>query len=377
MVSTSSLKVASLASILFCTSALTQRLDKPTLWGAGMSPLIDQGLWKYLVPTPSTVTQWAAGSIPQRCADVANTEGPKLNPADFEVFNVRYSDCLNPWGPWSFCRHKNAPISQASMIDLFGRIPVHERQWIQHVVAVPGANSAYMGSAIVVFRGTVSVPSVFQHEIGHAVDFYKNGFQTSARSEWLNAIAQDTCVPDSYSNSNAIEDFAQIGVVSLFSVVNPGGLDPAFAHTWHCFLQQFNTYNSFQSDAMTPGGVCTRRWADSPIISTKAAKTVSGAPLQKPGNVLGMPGVFAIPFESRADTVFDKLITNDTEAEAEAAVARQDVWAEEANAARKAKRAQRSEKIRFPLEEQSITGHSFMLSTIALFISQSVSLGAY
>jgi len=75
---------------------------------------------------------------------------------------------------------------------------------------------------------------------------------------------------------NAVEDFAQIGVVSLFANVNPGGLDPAFGWTWHCLLNQFTIYNAFQSDSMTPGGVCTRRWADSATISTRAAKTAPG-----------------------------------------------------------------------------------------------------
>lgn len=140
---------------------------------------------------------------------------------------------------------------------------------------------------------------------------------------------------------DAVEDFAQIGVVSLFANVNPGGLDPAFRWTWHCLLNQFTIYNAFQSDSMTPGGVCTRRWADSATISTRAAKTAPGEEvLPKPGNVLGMPGVFAIPFEVRTDdTVFGTLVINQTESEA--AAVRQDAWAEETNAVRRAKRAQR------------------------------------
>ena len=140
---------------------------------------------------------------------------------------------------------------------------------------------------------------------------------------------------------DAVEDFAQIGVVSLFANVNPGGLDPAFGWTWHCLLNQFTIYNAFQSDSMTPGGVCTRRWADSATISTRAAKTAPGEEvLPKPGNVLGMPGVFAIPFEVRTDdTVFGTLVINQTEIEA--AAVRQDAWAEETNAVRRAKRAQR------------------------------------
>jgi len=53
-----------------------------------------------------------------------------------------------------------------------------------------------------------------------------------------------------------------------------------------------------------------------------------------------MPGVFAIPFEVRTDdTVFGTLVINQTEIEA--AAVRQDAWAEETNAVRRAKRAQR------------------------------------
>lgn len=46
------------------------------------------------------------------------------------------------------------------MIDLFGRLPVHERQYIQHVVAVPGGGSAYMASAVAVYQGPVKVQAV-------------------------------------------------------------------------------------------------------------------------------------------------------------------------------------------------------------------------
>lgn len=88
------------------------------------------------------------------------------------------------------------------MIDLFGRIPVHERQWIQHVIAVPGGGSAYEWNACVVFQGPVAHITVFQHEIGHALDFYKNGYQSSAQTDFLRAINHDDCVPDNYANTS-------------------------------------------------------------------------------------------------------------------------------------------------------------------------------
>jgi hypothetical protein len=90
------------------------------------------------------------------------------------------------------------------MIDLFGRLPIHERQYITNVIAVPGGGSAYETSAIVVFQGPVGTPSVFQHEVGHAVDAYHNSVGSSETSLFKDAINADSCVPDDYSNSSMI-----------------------------------------------------------------------------------------------------------------------------------------------------------------------------
>jgi hypothetical protein len=69
-------------------------------------------------------------------------------------------------------------------------------------MAVPGGGSAYETGGMVVFQGTSSI-SVFQHEVGHAVDAYSNtDGQSSNTQEFLDAIDNDTCVPDSYANSS-------------------------------------------------------------------------------------------------------------------------------------------------------------------------------
>jgi hypothetical protein len=91
------------------------------------------------------------------------------------------------------------------MIDLFGRLPVHERQYIRHVVAVPGDASAYESGGNVLFRGPVGHPSHFQHEVGHAVDAFRHENFTSSETDiFINAIFKDTCVPDPYSNSGTL-----------------------------------------------------------------------------------------------------------------------------------------------------------------------------
>ncbi|KAH7106114.1 hypothetical protein BKA62DRAFT_688889 [Auriculariales sp. MPI-PUGE-AT-0066] len=279
-------------------------LGKPVLFTDGLSPHVDWSFWANLNPTQSTWDQWSWGWIPQSCAD--NAHSNNVQPFDMEVFNVHYTDCSTAW---VFCRHHNASLSQIDMIDLFGRLPVHERQWIRHVIAVPGGGSAYMSTADVVFQGPVGTPSVFQHEVGHAVDFYKNSVRSSGTSTYLNAISQDSCVPDDYSNTNEIEDYTQVGVLALFEIVTPGGLDVATGGPgWRCLVNQKNALDSFQRSDMNPGGTCARRWADSTIIQMTARhKKALDGPIPQPE---GLP----IPAEYKThEHEFKNLVFNATE----------------------------------------------------------------
>jgi len=71
-------------------------------------------------------------------------------------------------------------------------------------MAVPETSGswAYIRSAVLVFVGNVGVPSVFQHEVGHAMDAYNNAVGSSPTSTWDTAIRNDSCVPDDYSNTS-------------------------------------------------------------------------------------------------------------------------------------------------------------------------------
>lgn len=229
---------------------------------------------------------------------------------------------------WTFCRHHNASLSQIDMIDLFGRLPVHERQWVRHVIAVPGGGSAYMSSADVVFQGPVGTPSVFQHEVGHAVDFYKNSVRSSGTSTFLNAINADTCVPDAYSNSNEIEDYTQVGVLAMYEIVNPGGLDPIGAN-WRCLLNQKIALDGFQRSDMIPGGTCARRWANDVVV--KMGPAVPGRKRDAP--VSSTDGLdLPVPHKAESPvTVFRNLRFNETERAK--AKARQEAWQKAAEAA--------------------------------------------
>lgn len=56
---------------------------------------------------------WAPGSIPKYCYNEAKTY--KLNPADFEVRNVLYTDCS---ASWAICRYKGASKDWNTVIDV-------------------------------------------------------------------------------------------------------------------------------------------------------------------------------------------------------------------------------------------------------------------
>jgi len=65
---------------------------------------------------------------------------------------------------------------------------------------------------------------------------------------WLPAIQADTCVPDTYSQTNAIEDFAQIGVLKIYALTHNGTLPAGFDAT--CMQNQLAFVDSLpQFDA--------------------------------------------------------------------------------------------------------------------------------
>jgi len=56
------------------------------------------------------------------------------------------------------------------MIDVFGRLPVRVRGFVRHMVAVPGADSAYNDADNILIQGNGAHPTLFAHEAGHSVD---------------------------------------------------------------------------------------------------------------------------------------------------------------------------------------------------------------
>lgn len=61
-------------------------------------------------------------------------------------------------------------ISQIDMIDLWGRLPVRMRDYVRHLIALPGTRSAGSNGDNIVFYGPANVISIFVHEVAHSLD---------------------------------------------------------------------------------------------------------------------------------------------------------------------------------------------------------------
>ena len=114
-------------AIIGASLALAASPSKPEISPAIPRGTMETDLRNNLHPTQSTWDYWGSGWIPQGCKDLANQY--KLNPSDFTIFNVHYTDCGEAW---VMCRHKNAGASEIDMIDIFGRLPVHMRSYIRY-----------------------------------------------------------------------------------------------------------------------------------------------------------------------------------------------------------------------------------------------------
>ena len=102
------------------------------------------------------------------------------------------------------------------------------------------AAHAYTSDSHITFFAPVSF-DVLVHESSHAQD---QGF--SGSSTYLNAIGSDTCVPDSYAQTNNVECYARDMVVFLYKLWRP--YDPP-ANT-NCMSGQLNTLQNSQASGL-------------------------------------------------------------------------------------------------------------------------------
>jgi hypothetical protein len=256
--------VVSLAS-----AALDKPVINPPFPGGGLDSL-GQGLLENLKPTYSTNDDWGAGYIPKDCKTIADGNG--FSPFDITPFNIHYEDCGDVW---IFCRHKDSPLSKIDMIDIFGRLPVHMRQFIRHIIALPGTKSAGSSGDNIQMNGDIGI-TVYVHEIGHSLDSHafdpSYGAPFSNSKVWIDNYNKDSAVTDSYAQVSQQENFAQETVVSLYDKVVPGGIG-TIQPNWQAIFHQYATLQGYIGDVIIPGGRCTHRLANSePVLKGNSAK---------------------------------------------------------------------------------------------------------
>ncbi|KAF7563681.1 hypothetical protein G7046_g467 [Stylonectria norvegica] len=277
------------ASLAFAASP-----DKPEVSPSIPRDKMETDLRNNLHPTQSTWDYWGAGWIPQGCKDIANQHGLSLN--DFTTFNVHYTDCSEPW---IMCRHKNAGASELDMIDIFGRLPVHMRSYIRHLIATPGLNDGAAawtwsnGDCVVESAPSVSV---LLHEVSHSLDWhalpqYQQPFSSS--SIWQDNYAQDSATPTSYGRSNWMEDFAENGMVGVYDKVVPGGIGKIESN-WNAIFHQYATYQGYLGDRILPGGTCSNRFSNTAPVSTSSSAKLRVSAKSKPDTSIDFSNITQI-----------------------------------------------------------------------------------
>ncbi|KAH8892979.1 hypothetical protein GQ53DRAFT_610605, partial [Thozetella sp. PMI_491] len=223
----------------------------------------DPDLNKELAQKTFTSAAWGEGWIPQYCYSEANTYG--LNPADFEVRNVKFSDCS---GSWAVCRHKNSPETWTTIQTQLGKLPVGGRQYIRNIVVMPnGVQTGVCGwviawSQCITFNPGCLTPGVMFHELNHILDaaalpdVTPSGMFYSDTSHWQGAYAKDPSIPTDYARNSWHENFAEAARWTLSNIIHPGGL-AAYNSEWSKIANVVGNYASRMEDILFPAsGKC-------------------------------------------------------------------------------------------------------------------------
>ncbi|KAL8730865.1 MAG: hypothetical protein Q9166_003792 [cf. Caloplaca sp. 2 TL-2023] len=256
---------------LLATLSYAGELNKPPL--RDNLDYLQPALMDNFPSVHSTWDEWGDGWIPKYCLDEISNADNGYNLDDITTYNIHYEDCGTGW---VVCVHKDSPMPIDVLADLFGRVPVHARQWIKHVVSLPDdGGSAYMSdNSIVMQQINEHGFEVFLHETGHSLDAsaYNEG-KLSSSDHYHNEYNQDPNIPDPYSGATFAENVAQATVIAAYNAVVPGGygtIEPRWGDVHH----QYATVQTWQRESgnlLVPGGTCTERLPNSETV-----------PLEKP-----------------------------------------------------------------------------------------------
>ncbi|KAL4791404.1 hypothetical protein BDV19DRAFT_370550 [Aspergillus venezuelensis] len=291
------------AALLSASLALTtaQELEKPALT-SNLDYLLD-GNANSLPAVTHQASLWPSGSIPQDCKDLGEGEGHSAS--DFEVYDVTFDDCADPW---LFCRHKEVEVDIDTAAETFSKIPVAMRDWVRQVLLLPGGNSAFAINGNVAFIGTTGENvDVMLHETGHGIDgFAAFGENLSTGDGFLAAYDADTHVPDDYARSSQAENVAQNIVVAVYDSNVPGGF-PGIQDQYTAIQNQYSYIKDLGGDALVPGGTCNRHLENSETVTIGSTTNTTSAKRSRVfrGRSTGFKGDYDhivrdfVPFEHR------------------------------------------------------------------------------
>ncbi|ATY62579.1 catalytic domain [Cordyceps militaris] len=282
---------AAAALLSVASATLDKPVIKPPFPNGGLGSL-GPDLMSSLKVAAHTADDWGKDYLPRDCKNLA--KGAGFSPLDVSAFNIRYSDC--PKQPWVFCRHKDAPLSKRDLAELFGRLPVRMRQFVRHIIALPGQRSAGSAGDNIQMNGDCEI-TVFIHETGHSLDSHAfdpvYGVPFSNGKAWLDAYGRDSAVTDDYGRTSQQENFAQEMVVSVYDRNVKGGIGKIQPNA-QAIRNAYTTLEKYIGDIIIPGGKCTHRLENSPAVpKADSARTRLVARTEPVGE--GLTRIEAIP----------------------------------------------------------------------------------
>ncbi|KAL9031605.1 MAG: hypothetical protein Q9196_000362 [Gyalolechia fulgens] len=212
------------------------------------------------------------------------------------------------------CYHRNSASPLNDLVDIFGRLPVHTRQFVRHLITLPAALPHARNTAgnIVFFGSALSDINVHVHEAAHSLDFL-NAYEEKplcSSAKWISEYNLDSAVPDPYAQVDQPENVAQMTVITTYERNVPGGffgLNPDASR----IFRQYATLDTQQREAgalLVRGGSCTSRLANSDPVRISGLATRMAAKLPDvalPADIDVIPNV---DFDTNSTCDFSKIV---------------------------------------------------------------------
>ncbi|KAM7201684.1 hypothetical protein V8F33_003233, partial [Rhypophila sp. PSN 637] len=204
----------------------------------------DTAFKKYLPTHEFTLSKWTNGMMPNSCYGYG-IEMDKWDVADFEMYNVTFSDCEK--SPFVLCYHIKAQKTPKQIATEISRLPIGMRQSTSTYMVYSDLETdnphydGYIGAAcpdgLIVGLSEAYFITSLVHEIGHSIDCTLAspdsppggyGSEFSSTSTWQDAVDKDGIAVSPYGTGSYVENFGEAGRLVLMDNIYPGGLK-AFA----------------------------------------------------------------------------------------------------------------------------------------------------